>query len=227
MKHISESELNRLHELSYANPLEALRLLTEYERKYPADPNLSNNNGALLIDIGSALSDISVIERGINQIEKRRTTNKGVLSPVQWYNLANGYYAAEAVKRGPNYTYDPTKTTLVDAKKCYREAFNGSEKMDKYWRAQLHINYANTLAQLGRSVESIGEYNRALQLARHPMAFGNLGIEFQKFSRISRDPTLLEEALGLLNQAVNDPELKNSGHEHALAAFVQSQRQIE
>ena len=69
MKHLSESQFNELVDLSWRNPGDALRILSIYEKEYLADKNLQENLGGLLIDIGSSLRDISVIQRGIDIIE--------------------------------------------------------------------------------------------------------------------------------------------------------------
>lgn len=228
MNPLSKEAFDKLAALVGENPAEAARLLTEYERTHKSDRNLCLNIGGFLIDIGSALKDGKQIDRGIRKIEKLRSKNRVVLTSSQLYNLGNGYYAAEAVKRGTGYKYDAANTPMVRAKQCYREALRNADPMSADLQAQLHTNYANSLAELGRSVEAISELNKALQIApNHPMALGNLGKQLQTFAQISRDVGLLDDALEAVNRALSGDRLEISGNNQARVGFERVKQRME
>jgi tetratricopeptide (TPR) repeat protein len=228
MKFLSETQFYELTNLSSTEPLEALKILSEYEKEYVDDENLQENLGGFLIDIGSALRDISVIQRGVNNIEQKREKSSGDLTYSQWYNLGNGYYALESAKRGPGYTYIPANTTMTQAKQCYRKALINSNQVSDIDKVELRVNYANSLAELGRSVEAINQYNIALQFnPEHPMALGSLGKALEKFAYIASDSRLLEDALQSLEQALTHDRLENSGYGYVRPEFSEYKQKIE
>lgn len=228
MKRLSNGQFDILAGLTFANPNEAHRILLIYEREYASDPNLQENLGAFFIDVGSALRDTSIIQRGVDDLETKRRKGKGVLSGIHYYNLGNGYYALEIAKRKPGYVYDPANTTMVRAKHCYREALKNADEKSKNWQTELNINYANCLAELGRSVEAITQYNVALKInPNHPMALGSLAKELEKFAHIASDSSLLEDALHLFDHALIDERLERAGYGHMRLVFMEHKRRIE
>ncbi len=81
MKLLSEAQLYELANLSSNNPREALKILSEYKKEYADDGNLQENLGGFLIDIGSAIRDISVIQSGVNNIEQKRKKKQWQFKP--------------------------------------------------------------------------------------------------------------------------------------------------
>ena len=210
MARISENEIYYLGGLVNQNAQEALNLLLTYEQEYADDINFRRNRGAFLIDIGSALEDSALVQRGIESIRQLLPNIEAESRPMLLYNLGNGYVALHFIaRRQPVFSFNPDTTPLVEAKRCYREALQGAEYLDANLRAELRVNYGNCLSHIGRSVEAIAEYNAALTDApNHPMAWGNLGIELEHFAFVAGYLTLLREANEALNKALADNRLK-------------------
>ncbi len=227
MDRLSKSQFEDLQGLIYTDPAKALDLLLHYEAAYAGDPNLISNIGGFLIEIGAASKNSDVVQRGISNLESEYQRS-GSLDPTQWYNLGNGYYAAEAIKRGPSNEYDPIGTTMAKAKASYRRALDSSDSIPNALLVHLKINYANCLAELGRSVDAIKEYNECLQYdAQNPMLLGSLGHHLRYFADISHDRGLLEEANELLSAALSGDGLEQSGHGHTRPAFTANLKIIE
>ncbi|MCQ3973998.1 MAG: hypothetical protein DPW09_11175 [Anaerolineae bacterium] len=89
--YLSKDELSTLSNLIGRNPQEALNLLRTYEQKYPDDINLERNKGGFLIDIGIALEDRTLVQQGIDAIQKALPNIEAKSIPNFLYNLANGY----------------------------------------------------------------------------------------------------------------------------------------
>jgi len=226
---ISENELNNLKHLIELNPQEALSLLLTYEKDFADDVNLIENRGAFLIDIGSALGDMAIVQRGIDSIQQ-------LLSPIDdhtrlrfSYNLGNGYSALHNISRCQStYCFDPDHTPLIQAKRFYRETLQGQGRLDASLRAQVHINYGNCLSGLGRSLEAISEYDTALSYAPdHPMAWGNLGIELNHFAFIAGDLAVFQDAHAALGRALAGSQLEQTGHSLARPYFENPRQEME
>jgi len=212
MNRISPEKLSVLSELVVRKPQEALTLLRQYEREFEGDLNLALNRGGVLVDIGANLNRTDLVQEGIKVIE-------GILDqldderPGLFYNLANGHSELANLERrqkGEEYRFDPDVTPLVRAKYCYRQSLAGKEQLSIDLRAQLWVNYGNCLSSLGRAVEAISAYDRALQLSpEHPMAKGNLGIELHHFARIAEHAVFLLDARGMLTEALSHERLEN------------------
>lgn len=227
MDRITKSQFEDLQDLIYADPAKALDLLLHFEDNYSDDPNLITNIAGFLIEIGAASKNSDVLQRGIGKLESEYE-GSGNLDPTQWYNLGNGLYAAEAIKRGPSNEYDPVGTTMAAAKECYRKALDSSAAIPDDLLIQLKVNYANCLGELGRSVDAIREYNDCLQYdSKNPMLLGSLGRHLCYFADISHDRGLLEEADKLLSAALNGDALEQSGHGHTRPAFARNLKIVQ
>jgi len=228
MARISQDELNYLNDLIGQNPRQALDLFLTYEQKYANDMNFRRNSGAFLIDIGSALKDGDLVERGIKLIEQLLPTIEEQSRPILLYNLGNGYAGLHSIaRRCPGFSFDPDTTPLIEAKRCYREALAGLEHLDANLRAQLRVNYGNCLSNLGRSLEAISEYNAALSYGPdHPMAWGNLGVELEHFAFIAGHAALLRDANEALNKALANDRLEQMRESGARIYFERTQQHI-
>jgi tetratricopeptide (TPR) repeat protein len=225
---ISEDELNNLNHLIAKDPRKALELLSTYEEQYFDDANLRVNRGGFLVDIGSALNDSHLVKRGIMSIHQLLENSEKKQLPAQLYNLANGYLALHSIaRRHPDYSFDPDATALREAKRCYREALAGAEHLEANLLTQLRVNYGNCLSGLGRSVEAISQYNGALAHAGdHPMAWGNLGVELERFAFVARDIAILRAANEGLVKALADDSLEQMGESWARPGFEKAQQRI-
>jgi tetratricopeptide (TPR) repeat protein len=229
MTNISQKEIDHLHNLIGQSVQEALELFRNYEQRYADDADFRNNRGTFMIDIGSALKDSALVQQGIQLTEQVLLSIEDKLRPTFQYNLGNGYYAVHAIeRRKQDFSFNPDTTSLIKAKKHYRDALRWLEHLGNNLRAQLHINYGNCLSGLGRSIEAISEYNAALiHVPDHPMAWGNLGVKLERFAYISRYRTHLFDAYEALNKALTGTRLEEIGESRARSYFNEVRAHIE
>ncbi len=145
---------------------------------------------AIFIDGGFALGDSSMVRKGTKifedllsvEEEKSEITRCSIL-----YNTANGYSSLYSLKRiKSKKVIPPNDVDLRMAKKYYRQAVNSLGDSSLSFASQVFTNYGNCLAQFGRYIDSIEQYERALQLeSANGMAAGNLGIELERASQIT------------------------------------------
>ena len=230
MKHISQDEIEHLHGLAHRAPEEALKLLRIYGKEYADDPNFLLNSGGLFIDIGSALRNSSLVNNGIKLIEKTlANSSERQTRAVLLYNLGNGYSELHTIRKGaPDFSFDPDSTPLVQAKARYREALELSDSLDSGTAVELFINYANCLSGLGRSVEAIFAYKKALAYEPdHPMAWGNLGVELEYFAFVAGNPAILVDAHEALVRALDGKHAQRIASPHARIHFEEALQRIE
>ncbi len=228
MTTISQGELNNLSVLIVEDARQALEMLLRYQQKYRDDINFAANKGGLLIDIGSRLGDTGVVRQGMASIDELLPRAGEQSRPLLLYNLGNGYMALHSIaRRQPGFSFDPDDTRLREAKRCYRGVLGGSERLDANQRAGLRVNYGNCLASLGRSLEAIHQYETALRHApNHPMAWGNLGVELERFAFVGQDPAILRAANEGLLRALADDSLEQMGEDSARPGFEKAQQRI-
>jgi tetratricopeptide (TPR) repeat protein len=229
MDDISAEELARLNEIALRSPQEALALLREYEERFQRDMNFWINSGGLLIDIGSDLAQPGLVQEGIFRLESVVAQVGDQTSEVT-YNLANGYSALFQLDRrsqGDGFRFDPDDTPLLKAKHLYRQALTRSDKLDRDLRAQLWVNYGNCLSGLGRAVEAMSAYERALRVRPdHPMAKGNLAIEVYYLAHTADHRLFLLDARDLLKQALSNDQLEQYGGPGARSHFEKTRQEI-
>jgi hypothetical protein len=215
MSELSNEQFEWLHGLCFIDPHRAISVIREWETKFADDPNFFLNKSSLLIDAGSALRDPKVIEQGIALLEEEKERNRGDLGCNKWFNLGNGYYAAEAAKRGPGNVYSPTDTPMAKAKECYRKAIGKVSDEDLEFRASLQVNYGNTLDELWRLMEAIDEYEQALEIhPEHPIAWMRIGNCLMKLAESALNPQLIQDAIEAFTEALQDDRLERFGYGH-------------
>jgi len=206
MKKITQEQLEELNSLSMTNPQEALELLREYDEKYSGDINFRLNSGGILIDIGSDLLQVNIVNEGITRLEAAIEHGK-IDEPTILCNLANGYSALHNLYKqidGESYKFDPDNTPLIKAKQFYRKTLLKSDRLNLDLHAQLWVNYGNCLSGLGRSVEALSAYDQALRFVpNHPMAKGNLAMELFYFARITSHSIFLLDANEMLEEVLS------------------------
>ncbi len=229
MTQMLNEELAALSALVVHEPQNALALLREYDEKYERDPNFWFNSGGFLIDIGDGLGQSNLVLEGIARIEDV-LDRVGYDHPSMFYNLANGYSTlCNLVRRsqGKDYRLDPDDTPLLRAKHYYRRTLEKIDQISRELRAQLWVNYGNCLSGLGRAVEAISAYDRALQIVPdHQMAKGNLAIELHYFAGIAQYPVFLLDALEMLEQVLSKKSLGEYAGVGARQAFERTRDQI-
>lgn len=222
-------ELAALSALVVDEPQRALALLREYDEDYERDPNFWFNSGGFLIDIGDGLRQSNLVLEGIDRIEAV-LAQVGDDDPNMLYNVANGYSTlCNLVRRsqGKDYRLDPDDTPLLQAKHYYRRTIEKTDQVSRELRAQLWVNYGNCLSGLGRAVEAMTAYDKALRIVPdHPMAKGNLAIELHYFSKIAQHPLFLLDALEMLEQVLSKKSLGDYAGVGARQAFEHTRDQI-
>ena len=161
----------------------------------------------LLIDIGVGLGNKKTIKEGVKLLQKdfEAIVHRDEYAPTAYYNLANGYYALFRFKM----TRDPfvacfKETELDRARIYYRKALEYSPK-DAMFESQIWVNLGNCFDTLGRVIDALECYERALELKQdHGMALGNKGIALGYYAAVTGEHqgTFLIEAYSLLSQAL-------------------------
>jgi len=224
------SDLHRLLELE-GGALSALARLREYGVTYSDDPYYRGNRGGILIDIGTDLRDRSLVQEGIDSIKVCLSTLSPAepLQPLLEYNLANGYCSLHCIDRhSEGFQFDPDSTHVRDAVHHYRAALDGPcGFFDANLLAQIWTNFGNALSSLGRSVEAIAAYDKALACAPdHPMALGNLGVGLERFASIAQRAHVLREAKEFLDRALASQDLERLGGPRSRVYFTSVRSRI-
>jgi tetratricopeptide (TPR) repeat protein len=136
--------------------------------------------GALLIDIGSALQRLELVDRGTTLLEGARESieDPAIQASVD-YNLANGYSTRGQLALIKNAAWsawgiheneDTQRAKATLSRVLHRE---GSGPTPETW-----TNFGNTLSHLGRPIDALDAYDEALQIdSAHPGALGTRGEE--------------------------------------------------
>jgi tetratricopeptide (TPR) repeat protein len=215
---------------------EALRRLRQYDPLYSHIERYQHDRAGILIDCGSDLLNRSVIEEGVKALEASMASVAcdSPSRPFLQYNLANGYYAlARLLRLAPDTSSDLLASKEPDA--AFREEHCLLEKAKHYYRealccspclsepaflAQAWTNYGNTLDLLGRSIEGMAAYRKALgAVPEHAMAMGNLGIALERFAPIAGSKLPLIEARDALASALATPDVERLAGPEAREAF--------
>ncbi len=168
-----------------------------------------------LIDLGAELDDLRLVHRGVGLLES--LVGKGMppsTGRAARYNLANGL---ECLGRAEVASHAWTYWGLQENEKCRRaqHLFAGLlEDEDAEATAEHWTNYGNRLSHVGRKLEALYAYDRALGLdPAHPMATGNKGEALECIAPmlgVSATATLVE-AGRLLAAAIANPRLASIG----------------
>ena len=122
---------------------------------------------AIYVDAGFGAQKASKIRQGVELFELLLLLNQNALPFTKssiLYNAANGYYSLYKLKRLKGKKVSPpSNNDLKAAKKLYRVCVASLENDTKEFESQVWVNYGNCLAQLGRYVEAIESYHKALK----------------------------------------------------------------
>ena len=176
------------------------------------DCRVSYVASAFLIDLGTQLSQVTLVEEGTRLLEKDlmaiEQSDGGKFTASAHYNLANGYYSL-SVQRGKEETsrnrfFTLTKTDLDSAREYYMKTL-GFNPTDRALKTKVLVNLGNCLDRAGRVLDALECYGEALRLTPdHAMALGNKGIGLVYYAMVAGEHrgTYLREAHHLLNQAL-------------------------
>lgn len=209
-------EFARLHDWLTAGRLnDVLRRTTEILATRGRSPEIRGNCAGLLIDVGNGLRDATVVTRGVEILRELVAANAPTPAGASLtFNLANGLSALGSLEvQATSWSYWGLATNehVQEAKLLFLGFLEDGEHPAT---PEVWVNHANGLSQLGRSIEALFAYDRALRLAPdHPMAKGNKGEALMTIAPllgISFAETLWE-AGRLMSQAVQDPRLAAIG----------------
>lgn len=143
----------------------------------------------IFIDAGFSIGDINWVKKGTKIFEKLLIEqDKGYFSEASiTYNAANGNLSLYTLKqRRGKVIVPPNDKNLRIAKKLYLQAINLLGDTDKTFASQVWTNYGNCLSHLGRFIDAIECYQKALAIDQeNGMATGNLGIELEHAMQIT------------------------------------------
>ncbi|MCL4506482.1 MAG: LA2681 family HEPN domain-containing protein [Chloroflexi bacterium] len=174
--------------------------------------NIKANLAGAMIDLGTYTHDEALLARGTHYATQAiESTAEKDRSIAHYYNAANGYASlwdlqsrAELKRGGINDNY-------LQAKTYYRKAIDlASQSLSLEEQAlckSLFVNYANNLDSVGRNVEAVTWYDRALNLDEGmALALGNKAITLHRLAFLAHGHThaFLVEAHRLLQAALQN-----------------------
>ncbi len=180
-----------------------------------------------LIDIGSAMQNVSIIEEGLQALQKNfeEICKQTELIPTANYNLANAYMTIFELEMAKNPRLVLFNKTKLDDARCYYKRAIDTQPKDKALLAQIFVNLGNCFDTLGRVVDALECYDQALMLKPDlGMASGNKGMALLNYAVLcgEHQGTFSLEAYTLLTDA-----LKQGVYPQAALSFEQSIKIIE
>lgn len=145
----------------------------------------------LLIDQATDKKDISVLEQAIDKCQQLLSTEVSVE-----YRCLIHYFLANAWSGKRHAFYIGDDAWVWEQLELEKEilhlrlafAFSVKENTSSIYACQILTNLGNALSHVGRSVESIEYWNRALEIsAEFPMARGNRGYGLYHYARFLYD----------------------------------------
>jgi len=162
-------------------------------------PQLKNNIGSLLIDMGTILKNEDYVDEGIEFFEKLKEEKELNVN----YNLANAYYAKFLLNK-TNYL-TKNEHLLFKAKKLYIEEI--VHTLPQY-NPELYINLANTYDYIGRTIDGLEYYEKVLNISQDSRALVNKGIALYQYSFFTNNSLIiLKDAYDCFKLALEDSEL--------------------
>ncbi|MBN2365980.1 MAG: tetratricopeptide repeat protein [Calditrichaeota bacterium] len=139
---------------------------------------------AILIDAGFASGKSERIRDGIRLFKQLLESDyEGEIDKSSlFYNIANGYDCLNRLKCKKTKKFSlPNDQDVQNAKKYYRKSIQHLVDGSGEFASQVYVNYGNCLTRLGRFSEAMENYQKATELdPKNGMAFGNLGIEYER-----------------------------------------------
>jgi tetratricopeptide (TPR) repeat protein len=225
--HIDSSETR---ERAHAHVLVLLGLgrheeVLAYTAALTADPRLAWTADELravtLIDVGGRESHVVQLRQGL---ELMRTTFPDPMPPTA-YNIANGEAGLWEIAFRPH-NYVEALVTARDHQARARAAYGQvgyDPDAEPELRIQALVNLGNSYDNLGRDVEALRAWRKALEIdPDFAMAHGNIGVALEAVARFARDhaPMLLAQAAAALDRALAaEDQVREIGGPIALEHF--------
>jgi len=191
---------------------------------------------AILIDVGYQLNKPSVLREGIRLFEEiiNKTVSQGTMLSLSsvLYNIANGYSSLYSLRKAKRRAYPvpPDDDDLRLAKIKYRQALSALYNETPSYKTQLWVNYGNCLSQLGREIEAIDCYGRALdEDPENGMASGNLGVGLYHVTRImgKYKHDYILAAHEAISAAISNKMHLRYGTAFAKATFIKTKSELD
>jgi tetratricopeptide (TPR) repeat protein len=205
-RQLAELHQQAVQEMNSGNLNEALNI-TRKIQSLGSDYYIAYTVSALLIDIGSALNDESLIIEAVDLLQKNFAAiiHEEKLAPSAYYNLANGFHGLFGAKRIKNPSYGYFEDTEINqAKELLRKALE--QKIDnQHFVSEIYVNLGNCYDEVGRAVEAQECYDEALRVEpEHGMALGNKGQGLFHYAAWCDEHrgTFLIESYALLSKAI-------------------------
>ena len=211
----------------------ALSLFQRIEKRFPKNIYVQFSRHAFYIDLGLGIEGPSLVWKGIKSGTKLLKNENFIPSQGSiHYNIANGYSALYTLekKQDTSKGTDPDYENLKQAKKHFRLAVEKIQPSQNYLLPQLWTNYANCLSHLGRDIEALELYDKALVISpEFPMAVGNKAESLIRFADISGDyqAAIHRTAYQMLKSIIENPDLDRFGGQGAHLAFQKDIEKIE
>jgi hypothetical protein len=230
---LKNTELNKLLEaanieLGKCNYQEVRKIVNKIKALDLPRHIIAYFSSGLLIDVGGALGDLDTIQDGKALLDKNFEKICGVkrLAPTAHYYLGNALFeifSLEYQKNPNNFLFKPAKACLLDqAKSHFRKALKF--KINNQLAASILVNLGNCYDYLGRVVEALECYDKALNLEPNfGMALGNKGKALLYYADLcgEHQGTYILEAYSLLKSA------KKGVTPEAAVSFLNYIKQIE
>jgi hypothetical protein len=227
-------KIELIHSLINNDCRKALVKIEEFEKEYPYDNLFLFYKGGFLIDIGHNLKDCELIKNGIVEAEKSLSLVKGKTEKAYLhYCLANGHlglFELEENKGADGYKIIPKSENLYKAKQHLRLSISKGEFDNSDLKGQIYVNLGNCLDTLGRGVEAIDLYDKAISVNnKFSMAIANRAMALRAFAEISdkyRVPIYIE-AYQDIQSVINNSDLVTIGGGDAKGRFEHELQYIE
>ncbi len=174
-----------------------------------------------LADISFDLKEIDGLKRAIEfseELENRQNLTDDQLSTLNYY-VANCWSSLKELKRkGTELSWEWEQEEIEKEVLHLRKALNsdGFNKQIKLRQCQILTNLGNSFDHVGRFVEAIEYYDRAIEIdPEFGMAIGNKGISLRNYAERHNIPNdaalLLKNAYSNLKRAIELPLQGNAG----------------
>ncbi len=207
VKDLYELHQKAINNINLMNYNEAIEYAEQIEESINNEPYNNIISSGIYIDAGFFKGSQEKVKHGINLIEDvldvLDVTDQ--LSQSIYYNLGNGYSNLFKLIKRNNKFYGIFSNSELDKSLKFYRLSEQSKQIDKYCTVQNYVNLGNTLDMMGRHIEAINYYNKALSINKNfGMALGNKGIALKYYSRITGDnwPIYYREAYNLLKEAI-------------------------
>lgn len=184
-----------------------------------------------LVDLAFDHSDVNGLEKALNWVDQ--AGERELSAPeraILFYFKANCWANIQILKRkGKVETWDWEQVEFEQQIICLRNAIRAAELegFPVYQMCQVYTNLANTLNSVGRFVEAIHYWNKAIDLKNDfSMAIGNFGYALFYYAQLLYDHghscLFLRFAHNKLHQAING-QIEGD----ALTGFIETIQRIE